>query len=228
MAISLNQTPTVLGAWTGSMGSAAASGDTLFYVATAYSAAGSAISSSAPLYNGSSVTGATLLEHDQSSGTNSVYTGIWMLPNISGAHTSVAITMSGQDTPPDAHTVGLSVFDVAGLGASPAQDKGTASAGTSSAVTTGASGSITTTPEFVLGSLVIFGETLAPVGAPWTEPTQLSDDFCLTGYQIITSGSSSYTYNKTASGSAGWAGAIVTVKAASVTPASLLLACGIV
>ena len=227
MTISLNQSPLVLGSYSGSLASAAAAGDTLLYVVTAYTTSGSTISSSAPLYNGASVTGATQLKAVQASGTDAVYTAIWMLPSISGSHTSVAITVSGDTVPGDTKTVGLTVYDVAGLGSSPALDKGNTASGTGTSVTSGASGNITQLPEFVLGSYVTFGQTIATAGAPWTEPAQLTDQFQSSGYQIITSGTASYTYAQTDGASSAWAGAIVTLyaggAAAAATPGPLVV-----
>jgi len=212
---------TVLGTWSGTLSAAPAAGDTLLYVVTAYTTSGAAISTSSPTYNGAAVTGAVLLKAQQGPGTNAVYTATWMLPNVSAGHTSVGITVTGADTPGDQVTVGLTVYDVTGLGASPSLDKSASSSGTSSAVTSGASGATTQASEIVVGSLVIFGQTMSPVGAPWTEPAQLADDFCLSGYQLLSSSGSSFTYAKTAGGSASWAGTIVTVAGSS--PVSVAL-----
>jgi hypothetical protein len=130
--------------------------------------------------------------------------------------------MTGQSTPSDNHTVGLTAYEVPGLGANPVLDKKSTSSGNSTAVTSGASGAITALPEIVFGSLVIFGQVMSLIGAPWTS-VQLSDQFQQSGYQIVTSGASSYTYAQTAGGAAEWVGAVVTIK-----PGSLLFSYGIV
>lgn len=227
MTISLNQSPTVLGSYSGSMASAAAAGDTLLYVVTAYTTAGGTISAGSPTYNGSSVTGAAQYEPVQAAGTDSVFTTFWVLPNVAGGGTSVGVTVSGETVPGDTKTVGLTVYDITGLGSSPTVDRSNSASGTGTSVTSGASGNIRQLPEFVCGSYVTFGQTIATVGAPWTEPAQLTDQFQSSGYQIITSGTSSYTYAQTDGASSAWAGAIITLYAggasAAATPGPLVV-----
>jgi hypothetical protein len=200
-----------LGTWTGNFGSNVTTGSTLIYVTSAYNTTGATISSSSPVYNSATPSGSTELATVWSGGTDSAYTAIWMLPNVTGGASSIGITMTNQSTPGDTHTVGLAAYEIAGLGTSPSLDKSSTSSGNSTAVTSGASGAITTTPEIVIGGLVIFGQVMALVTSPWTS-IQLSDQFQQSGYQIVTSGSSSYTYAQTAGGSAEWVGAVVTVK----------------
>jgi hypothetical protein len=146
---------------------------------------------------------------------------------VTGGASSIGITMTNQSTPGDTHTVVLAAYEIAGLGTSPSLDKSSTSSGNSTAVTSGASGAITTTPEIVIGGLVIFGQVMALVTSPWTS-IQLSDQFQQSGYQIVTSGSSSYTYAQTAGGSAEWVGAVVTVKGTTVAASHLPFLYGIV
>lgn len=224
MTISVVQTATIADAWSGSFAANVAAGNTVFLVVTAYSSSGATMSSSSPTFNGSPVTGATQLVSINSGSGSSVYTSIWMLPNVSGGAKTVSVTVSGEDTPPFAGAVGLLAYEVAGLGASPALDKShTSSATSGTAVTTGASGSITAVPEIVIGSVVIFGQTMPAVGSPWTS-TQFANQFSSAGYQIVTSGSSSYTYASTAAASAAWCGGIVTVKGPSGVTVALPVA----
>ena len=220
MTISVVQTAKIADAWSGSFASNVTIGNTVFLIATDYNVVTATMSATNPLYNGGSVTGATLLKDVNSGSSSPVYTAIWMLPNVASSAKTVAVTMNnGIGSSPTAGAVGLIAIEVAGLGASPTLDKSNATpATTGTAVTSGASGSITAVPEFVLASLVIFGQSMTTVGAPWTE-LQFTDDFSLCGYQIVTSGSASFTYNQTAAGSAASAGCIVTVKGTvSATP----------
>lgn len=218
MAISVVQAVKIPDTWSGAFAGNVTPGNTIFLVPTAYTNTGSTISSSAPLYNSASVAGATkLIDVNSGGATNAVYTGIWMLPNVSGAHTSVGITLAGENASPFAGSVGLTALEVAGLGTSPSLDKSNpSSATTGTAVTSGASGAITTVPELVLAALIIYGQVMNDVGAPWTE-SQYTNQYSLAGYQVVTSGSASYTYNQAAAGSAPWCGAVVTVKG---TPAA--------
>ena len=224
--ISLNQPPVVLGTWAGTIPAPAQNLDTLLYVVTAYSVAGAAMSSSNPLYNGSPIPGAVKVE-SQSPGVGSVYTAIWVLPSVPGgavAPVPAAVTVTGADIPGDQNTVGLTVYDAIIPGTGALIDKSSTASGSGTALTTGPTGPITELPELILGSLVTFGQTTQPVGAPWTEPPQLSDQFQLSGYQVITAGNASYTYAQSDGALAGWAGAIVAVYAPPAPAGSPLVA----
>lgn len=227
MTISVVQTAKIADTWSGSFSASVTAGNTLFLVPSAYTNAGTAMSATAPLYNGSSVTGAVKLTDVNSGSTNGVYTAIWMLPSVAGGHTSIAVTMSGEQASPFAGSVGLTALEVAGLGTGPALDTShTSSATTGTAVTSGASGNITAVPEIVIGSLILFGAAMSTVGSPWTE-SQYANQFTLIGYQVVTSGTSSFTYNKAGASSAAWCGAVATVKGTAAPAASGLLMVGI-
>jgi hypothetical protein len=228
MTITVVQTAKIPDTWSGSFPGNVTAGNTLILVPTAYTNTGSAMSSSAPLYNGASVTGAAKLIDVNSGATNGVYTAIWMLPNVTGGHTSIGITMTGENSSPFAGSVGLTAYEVSGLGTSPALDKShSSSATTGTAVTSGASGNITAVPEIVIGSIIIFGQAMNTVGSPWTE-SQYANKYSLLGYQVVTSGSSSYTYSQTGAASAAWCGAIATVKGTASPSGSGLLVAGVI
>lgn len=222
MAISVAQAPLVLaGAYSGSFGSNVSAGDTIFLVATGYTTSAVSISTSSPMFNGSTPAGSTKLIEAQSPGINSVYSAIWMLPNVAGGASSVSLTITNSQGQ-GSNAVGLVAYDVAGLGHNPTLDTSNTATGTTNHPSSGASGAIGHVPEFILAGLVGYGLVMSDVGAPWTE-VQFPDGYNLTGYQIVTSSGGSYTYSQTGSSAANWVGGIVTVYAGAAASRSGLL-----
>ncbi|HUB93253.1 MAG TPA: DUF4082 domain-containing protein [Verrucomicrobiae bacterium] len=211
MSIRLAQKPLLLGSYSGSFTSAVGAGDTVLLVVTAFTTTGSTITTSSPLLGGSTPTGSTLLiaEQSPSSGGDSVYTAIWMLPNVTGGETTISITVSGNSVPSDNHTVGLTCYDVAGLGSSPSLSLSSSTNGDNGTISSGSIGPLSNTPAFVLASGVVFANTITTVGAPWSE-NYLSDQFAIQAYQIISAAGSTYDYAST-NGINVWAGAIVAI-----------------
>lgn len=202
--------------YSGSFAGNVAAGNTVLLAASAFTTSGAAISSSAPLFNGSPVTGAAKLIDVQSAGANAVYAALWILPDVTGGAKPVALTVTGDNTPIAA--VGMIALNVAGLGASPSLAAAPSSAiGSGTSVSTGPTGPVTGAGDIVFALEVLFGAALAGAGAPWTEQG-LPSSFTMAGWQLP--GSSGGTYNYAQSGgSAGWCGAIAAIKGASVSPA---------
>jgi hypothetical protein len=212
-------------AWSGSFSSNVAAGSTVFLFAYQYTSSGATMGSSAPLFNGSSVAGASKLFDKQGASTNTVYGAIWMLPNLAGGAASCALTNSGGIVDSN---VGLIGIEVSGLGASPSLDSaspnpqtGTNNAGNPSS---GATGNIVSSPEIILGLAVEYGVTLTLPGGAWSG-LQTASGLTAAGWQVVTSSGSAYTYTATGS-SASWAAGVAAVKGTSAGPAgpSLLMA----
>jgi hypothetical protein len=167
------------------------------------------------------------LVEQQSGGVGGVYTAIWMLPNVAGGST-VSITVTNANMPVDNHTVGMTCYDIAGLGTNPTLDLSSAATGNSSSIASGSVGPINHSQELVLASVVAFGAQVTPVGSPWTE-SFLLDEFAIQAYQITSSSGGTYDYAATCN-STEWTGTVVGVYAGAVaSPSSgALLAMGIV
>src|ERR1700744_19699 len=112
------------GGWSSTFTAGVKQGNTVFMAVTDYgSGSGVAISSSTPMFNGSAYPSAVKILEQCSAGTSSVYFAIWMFPNLpSGGGTTFGLTMTGGGSWPDAN-VGSEIWEVDGLGASPAVDK---------------------------------------------------------------------------------------------------------
>lgn len=215
MTISVVQTQTVSAAWSGNFGVNVTAGNTIFLVATGYDSAGNVISSSAPTFNGGSVSGAAKLFEDSGlNGAFNDYAAAWMLPNVAGGATGFGVTVTNSAA---ISNVGVVAYEVSGLGTAPVTDQLNHANGLSSAVSSGASGNITRAPEFVLGGVVQDNSVATIPGAPWAStsinPGGGNNSFA--GYQIPVSSGSSYTYSATAGGAAMWAAGVVTVSAAA-------------
>ena len=205
-------------AWSGSFTGNVTAGNTVFLFAYQYqTASGSSMSSSAPLFNGSSVSGAVEFVTGQSgTGGNDVYGAIWMLPNLAGGAASCALTNTGGivDT-----NVGLIGIEAAGLGTAPVLDTASpnpkTTGGTTVSPSSGASGNIVSSPDLILGLAVEFGVGLTLPGGAWSG-LQTTSGFTAAGWQIATSSGSAYTYSGTGTGANWFAG----VAAVAVTPAA--------
>jgi Concanavalin A-like lectin/glucanases superfamily len=193
----------------GSLNSAVTAGNTLLVLPYNYNSTN--MSSSAPVYNGSTPSGSAKLTdvNAPSGGAGIVYTGIWMMPAVSGGGTSVGLTVTGS-------TVGMAAYEISGLGSAPQLDPGGGtSTGGNAGSATAASGStpaITQSPELILGSVITYGGAPAGAGSPWTE---LSPTYSKCGYQVVTSSGGAYDYTM-GSGGAGdtWAACIAAICAA--------------
>jgi hypothetical protein len=219
VAISVVQSVQFNNGFSGSFGAAAAVGNSIVMVATGHNGAGPAITDSSPLYNGSSVTGASKLIEIADPSGYFAYTSTWLLPNIASSGTSLSITVSNSDS---AAYVGVFAYEVSGLGTSPFLDKsssGNNSGGNTSAQSSGASGNTTVNNEFIIGSIVQDG-TIGPsypvsgytnVGLPGNGSFN-----SVAGYLIQAASGSSYTYNAGA-GNADWCASIVSIAAGGVS-----------
>jgi hypothetical protein len=207
-------------AWSGNLNSAVTGGNTLFLVASGYTnTAYQVISTSAPTLGGSPVTGAVKLQEVQSQSTGAtVYHAVWMLPNCPGGSAAVALAMSGSSA---ISAVGLAVYEVAGLGASPQLDRQmknctNATVGTGTAVDSLATTAVEYAGEFVLAVGVSDQGSSSGPASPWVN-SELSVN-SWTGYQLPASAGGTFEWAQTASGAANWSAGVVCV--ASQAPAT--------
>lgn len=214
MAISIVQTPAPSSGATNTFASAVTAGNSVILGIGAFAFSNAAITSSAPLLGGSSVTGSSQLVAELSpfsTGSGVVYYAFYLLPNIPGGATSVAVTVGGGGT-----AFGLWAWEVSGLGSSPTLDQSAKNGnGNSLNPSVGPSGAITAAPELVLGAGIMLGVALASPGAPWTVEAGGSN-FAWAGYQIATSSGGTYTWSQSSGGSANaWSAVIATVEGTS-------------
>jgi len=182
-----------------------------------FSASNVTISSSAPLFGGSAVTGAVKLADIQSpflSGQTD-YDFLWLLPDLPGGSAVVSITVTNGTAGANTGLVG---WEVAGLGASPSLDKkstGAAPAGGSTAAASGSTGAITSAPEFIAACMGTQNQFTAAPGSPWTVTAVGDGSFAQAGYQIAASSGGAYNFTGTVT-SGMWAAAVAAVAATAV------------
>ena len=211
MTIAIVQTKVTNAAWTGSFASNVTVSDTVFIYAYSYGPVNE--SSSNPTFGGSAVSNASkVLDGVGANGNSSVYSAIWMLPNLAGGAASYGLTNINGTV--DAN-VGSVAIEVSGLGASPLLDAGAApnpqtASGVMGAIGSGSTGNITTSPELIIGTAIGFALNLTPPGAPWTNGQASS--FCSAGWQVVTSSGSSYAYNVTGSTGAAWIAGVAAIQ----------------
>src|ERR1700743_1980391 len=87
-------------------------GNSIVLIAQGYNNSGA--SSSNPTYNGSMPTGTVKLA-ELNVTTENVYSGIWLMPNLTGGSKATGITISGGSN-------GYTAVEIAGLGANPQLD----------------------------------------------------------------------------------------------------------
>ena len=145
---------------------------------------------------------------------------IWTDQDCAAGGTSVVVTTS---------TSGAltGVFAVAeewsGIKTSSAVDKTNSGSGSSTAFSSGATGTLSDAAEVILGcaaALYISGNvTLTGPGSPWTNFTDQTEsgNASIAGYQVV-SATTTETYSGTVSSSTGWAACIASLEAAAGTP----------
>ena len=207
----------------GNLPSPVTAGNSVLIGACCYTTSGSTITTSAPTLNGSTPAGSTLLESAISpAGTNRVYSGIWLLPDVSAGN-GIAVSCSD-------NVLDLIVAEVSGLGATPALDQAVPGSGSTSTVAAGPTGAITQAPELVFALGLAFAVAFnGPLGAPWTSKIGGSG-FDQASYQVASGSGGTYTWSSALTGAAPWAASLVTLYAGSVAPpaSSGLLMAGIV
>jgi hypothetical protein len=193
--------------------SAATIGNSIIVWVGDYNSGSNVISSSAPTYNGGSVTGATKLTDVQNSGNaNVMYFAVWLLPNVQSSGTAVVVSTSNGSSDSNAHCY---IAEVSGLGASPALDSAssnpkTASGSAGGTLTSGATGNAVGSSGIVLGGMMQDGNATG-----WTPPAgwtniQAASSYAGASYQIFTSSGSSYTWSATGTSAGQWAaGAVI-------------------
>lgn len=196
-------------------GSAVSSGNTVILFAFQYNSGGTAMSSSGPEYNGSPASGASQVLAIQSAGSDTVYMTIWMLPDLPGGGTSVALTNSGGTV--DGNVM-MAAIEVSGLGASPLLDPGAVpnpatAQGTSAAESSGSTGNITSAAELIAGGCIAFGDFTGVPGG-WTG-LQSSSEFCSAGWQVPGSPGGSYVYDPGTTGAVSWSAGVAAIEAYS-------------
>ena len=192
-----------------------------------YNTNGGAIGSSAPTYNGSSVTGATKLLEVQNgvSGTSNVmYFAVWLLPNVQSSGTSVAVSTTNGSADTNSHYY---IAEVSGLGTSPAADTAspnpkTASSPAGGAISSGATGNAVGTSGIVLGGMMQDGVNTGWTGpAGWITIAGTPSSYAGASYQIFSSSGSAYTWSATGSSAGQWAAGAVILAGASSSGASV-------
>ncbi len=182
----------------------------LVLIASMWSVSTSA-SITSPTYNSASVAGVTKIIDSPSignQGSGSMYTSIWVLPNISGAHNTVSATFSGGN-----NSFGFFIMaaEVQNLLGSLSADITASSIGdgSSNANIPVVSGNPTHhTNELVMASVASFdGALLTSLpGAPWTNVHDSVGDsgasfLCDTSYQIDPAQSKTYSFTTVSNGS---------------------------
>ena len=218
MTIAIVQAAQLFNAFTGSFGSPVTAGNTIVLLASCYNASGATISSSAPLYNGSTPSGSAKLKDLQSpiAGGDSVYCAIWMMPDVAGGGTSVGLTVTNGG---NVSSTGLIALEVSGLGSSPSLDQSASDSGNSTDPTSGTTGAITAAPELVVAIDVQFAVSLTAPGSPWTT-YQAGADYTAFGHQVVASSGGTYAYACTSSSSAPWSGVIATIQGTAASGVS--------
>jgi hypothetical protein len=190
-------------------------GNSLIVAVGVWATSNKTISANAPTLGGSAVTGAVLLTSKQSPFASSatVWAGLFLLPDVQVA--SEALTFTGNNNDGESF---LAAIEYSGLGASPTNSTTPASAsGNSASVSSGASGALAAVPAVVAGLSDSTGSPFTSVpGAPWTS-YELNTGGGALGYQIITSGTSTYTWAPSAALSDPWAAMVCAVEATATS-----------
>jgi hypothetical protein len=200
-----------------------------------YNTSSSVISSSAPTYNGASVTGAIQLIAVQNTGTDVMYFSVWLLPNIQSAGTSVAISTTNANADGNSHYY---IAEVSGLGANPVKDTASPNPATASnnagstTPSSGATGNAVGSSGIVLGGMMQDGNNSGWTGpSGWTTIAGSPNSYAGASYQIFTSSGANYTWSTTLATSGQWsAGAVildVTAVTAGNAPGPLLIPPGL-
>lgn len=193
-------------------------GNTVFVVAHGYATAGWVVNTSGVTLGGQTVTKTLQLQGSQSdnAGKPSAGHAVWMLPNCSGGSKAVSWNFTSIPGSTSGLTVvGTIAYEVSGLGTNPLPTMRTASATTSTAIDSGATGNLQFGNEFILATAVTHsGSTAGPGG--WTS-TNSGTNNSWAGYQIAVSSGSSYDWAQTGTASDYWSAGIVSVLANSTT-----------
>jgi hypothetical protein len=211
MAITVVQTADPTGNPPWNFGSNVTAGNTVFAMMYYYNTGGSPGTISSVQLGGSTVTGTIAFFNSGTTGAinsasdagNVASIGFWMLPNCPGGQKALDATIT-------ASVLGVVMYEVSGMGATPALDKSNSGSSiASTALSSGASGNITAAPEFIMAGGMEFGGagSTNPAGG-WTYVNPSGDIWG--GYQIAAASGGSYTWTQT-SGGLPWAAGIITV-----------------
>ena len=213
MTIAVVQTTTFNNGFSGAFAANVTPGNTILMAASGHSS-GNADLAHTPLYNGATVTGAALIASDIR-GTTDAYSSLWLLPNVSGVSKNISITVDNADIAP---YVGGIALEVSGLGTSPTVEVSThANGSTAGSASTGSIGPLVASPQIIFASMVQDNALPTQPASPWNNLTMPGGNTnSLAGWQIVTSGGSSYNYTVTGS-SANWAASIMAVNAGATS-----------
>ena len=206
---SVVQATTVSDSYSGSFGSSVAAGNTVFVVVHGYSTSNVVISSSAVTLGGSAAGFAKVMEVQSGFSSDTLYLGVWIGRNSGGGSAAIAVTVTNSTLTVDN---GLSLIEVAGLGASPVLDgQSSSSATTGTAVSSGTSSPNTTVaPEFALGAANDANSLSSLPASPWTNLNINSGGYAVSGYQVISSAGSNVTYSGTGASNGVWVAVVAT------------------
>jgi hypothetical protein len=220
VTVSVVQAAAVSSGFTGaaSFGAPVTAGNSVVITALGYNGGGNGPSYSNPLLGGSSVTGASQLGWEQTTvGGGNVAVVAFLLPNVAGGETTVALTASS-------NSASIIAYEVAGLGASPSLDQSAQNSGTAGTQSAGPTGAITSAAEIVIGISAGFGNGPAPPGSPWTSVAS-GDGNGAAGYQLPGSAGGTYTWSTPGANSNIWGALVVTVKATAPPGPSAVQSC---
>jgi hypothetical protein len=202
--------------WSGTFTNPVTAGNTIILLADAAAASGT-VSTSSPLYNGLAVTGATKLWDLVEGTSNLIGSAGWMLPNVSGSSSSVALTYTGGGSFGSGAT-GLWGIEVSGLGANPIAVLPAASAGTTGTALSSGATSNAPSSGIAVGQAAIFGIVLTSTGGGWTYLPQMSSDFGTAGYQLVSSGNVTFAGTGASAANGATGAAIILASPASPQP----------
>lgn len=190
--------------------SAVTAGNSVVLIAQGYNGG---TTSSNPTYNSSTPAGSVRLA-ELNANTESVYAGIWLMPNLTGGSTTTGITITGGSN-------GFTAVEVAGLGPRPQLDAhGGFSIGYGANSSTGMPSGFT--PSLTAQNAILFGTGAAYAVSSYTTPGGWTNvpyaSFSCVQYQIVTNAAgNTYQYNPSG-GSATWGSIIVAITAEWISP----------
>jgi hypothetical protein len=179
-------------------------GNSVVLVAQSFNASNKVLSSSSPKFAGSAVTGAIHAFDVQSaySGGDTRFAAVWLLPDLAGGSAAVAVTVTNGTF---GANIGLTAYEVAGLGATPFLDKtSTATNTTGSAVASGSTAALAGAPAFIVGCSQSSATIDGPLPSGWTNTTVGTAYFEAVGYQTAASPGGTYDYSAAYNGNGVW------------------------
>ena len=197
------QRSTVVGGASGNYGSNITPANSVFVAVVTYSTSNVAIGTSAVTVAGQSLTKLAEIQSAYTGGQTD-YISVWGAANSPGGSSAVSATVSNASWNPGN---GLMIWEYSGLGAWTLDQAPAPATGNGTALSSGATGTLSAAAEVALGAMQ--GNTVTPAG--------LTTSTAIGGYPYgfagdeITTTNASLTYSGTASTSGVWVAAIVTI-----------------